>query len=91
MPENIAELAIRSVFSAGQETYQDFLGIYTITGSSREYKATRNNRFVLKRQVDTIYAAAFLNGNEAWQYAIDQEELNQRFRLIIREWDSGEN
>ena len=80
-----------SIFSAGQETYQDFLGIYTITGSSREYKAARNGRFVLQRGVDTIYAAAFLEGNEGWQYAIDQEELNQRFRLIVREWDPGEN
>ena len=82
---------IFSILGQDDESFQDFLGIYTITGSSREYKATRNNRFVLKRQVDTIYAAAFLNGNEDWQYAIDQEELNQRFRLIIREWDSGEN
>ena len=80
-----------SVIGLGGRSYQDFLGIYTITGSSREYKAARNERFVLKRQVDTIYAAAFLDGNEGWQYAIDQEELNQRFRLIVREWDSGEN
>ena len=54
-------------------------------------KATRNNRFVLKREVDTVYAAAFLDGNEGWRYAIDQEELTQRFRLIIQEWDPGEN
>ena len=80
-----------SAVSSDGWTFQDFLGIYTITGSSREYKAARNGRFVLKREVDTIYAAAFLEGNEGWQYAIDQEELNQRFRLIIREWDPGEN
>ena len=82
------------VFSViGQDgiSFQDFLEISTITGSSREYKAARNNRFVLKREVDTIYAAAFLDGNEGWPYAIDQEELNQRFRLIVREWDSGDN
>lgn len=80
-----------SVIGQDGESFQDFLGIYTITGSSREYKATRNGRFVLQRGVDTIYAAAFLEGNETWQYAIDQEELNQRFRLIVREWDPGEN
>ena len=80
-----------SVIGEDETSFQDFLGIYTITGSSREYKATRNNRFVLKREVDTIYAAAFLDGNDGWQYAIDQEELNQRFRLIVREWDLEEN
>ena len=61
------------------------------SGSNREYKAARNNRFVLKRQVDTIYTAAFLDGNDGWQYAISQENLNERFHLIIREWDPGEN
>lgn len=80
-----------SILGDEEATFQDFLGIYTITGRSRELKATRNNRFVLKREVDTVYAAAFLDGNEGWRYAIDQEELTQRFRLIIQEWDPGEN
>lgn len=80
-----------SVISLDGESFQDFLGIYTISGSNREYKAARNNRFVLKRQVDTIYTAAFLDGNDGWQYAISQENLNERFHLIIREWDPGEN
>lgn len=82
---------IFSVIGLKEGEFQDFLEIYTITGSSREIQATRNNRFVLKRQMDTIYAAAFLEGNSGWQYAIDQEELNQRFRLIVPEWDPGEN
>lgn len=70
---------------------RDVLGIYTITGNSREYNANRNGKFVLKRQVDTVYAGAFLEGNEDWPHAVDQEELNQRFRLIVREWAAGEN
>ena len=80
------------IFSAENRdgSYRDILGIYTITGNSREYKATRNDRFVLKWQVDTIYAAALLDGNEGWEYAISQEEVNQRFRLIVREWTAGE-
>ena len=82
---------IFSVIGPEEGSFQDFLGIYTITGSSREIKATRNNRFVLKRQMDTIYAAAFLDGNSTWQYAIDQEALNQRFRLIVAEWVPSEN
>ena len=80
-----------SVYDRDAGDYVDMLGIYTITGSSREYNAVRNDRFVLKRQADTIYSAVFYPGNEQWEYAIDQEELNQRFRLIIREWDFGVN
>lgn len=72
-------------------TYADFLAIYALTGNSREYRATRNGRFILKRQVSTIYAGTFLAGNEGWRYAIDQEELSQRFHLITREWATGEN
>ena len=73
------------------ETPEDFLGIYTITGSSREYKAVRNNRFVLKRQSSTIYSAVFFGEGTDWSGTINQEELNQRFRLITREWTAGVN
>lgn len=69
----------------------DFMGIYTITGSSREYKAVRNGRFVLKRQGNTVYAAVFYEGEKDWADGIDQEELNQRFRLIVKEWAAGVN
>jgi len=51
----------------------------------------RPARFVLKRQADTIYSAVFFPGNEQWRYAIDQDGLNQRFRLIVKEWDSAVN
>jgi len=74
--------------SAGEKPV-DVLGIYTITGSSREYKAVRNNRFVLKRQANTVYSAVFFE--EGAERAPDQEELNQRFRLILREWSPGVN
>ena len=82
---------IFSVRDATTGEYVDFLGIYTVTGSNREYKATRNNHFVLMRQADTIYSAVFYTDNNDWSGAIDQEELNQRFRLIVQEWASGAN
>ena len=82
---------IFSCRSGNGEEPLDFLGIYTITGSSREYKAVRNSRFVLKRQASTIYAAVFFEDGADWEQTIDQEELNQRFRLIAREWTAGVN
>lgn len=82
---------IFSVFDRDSDDYIDVLGIYTVTGGNREYRAVRNDRFVLKRQADAVYAAVFFPGNEQWKYAIDQEELNQRFRLVIKEWDIAVN
>lgn len=82
---------IFSYFDAASQSYVDFLGIYAITGGSREYKAASNGRFVLKRQADTIYSAVFYPEGENWRGIIDQEELNQRFRLMVKEWVSGVN
>ena len=36
------------------------IAIYTESGESREYKATKGDRFILMRQATTIYAAEFL-------------------------------
>lgn len=82
-----------TIFSARSSdgTYRDVLGIYTITGNSREYKATRDERFVLKREVETIYSGVFFDYNDSWRYAISQEEVNQNFRLIAKEWTAGDN
>ncbi len=82
-----------TVFSARSSdgTYRDVMGIYTITGNSREYKATRDDRFVLKREVGTIYSGVFFDYNDSWRYAISQEEVNQGFRLIAKEWTASDN
>ncbi len=63
----------------------DFLNLYTITGSGREYRI-RGNRFVLRRQTETIYAAELLDANGSWQYGLTQEELRAGFNLITAEW-----
>lgn len=82
-----------TIFSArtNDGSYEDVMAIYTITGNSREYKATRDGRFVLKREVGTIYAGEFFDYNDSWRHAINQEKLNQSFRLIAKEWVVGEN
>lgn len=82
-----------TIFSARSSdgTYRDVMGIYTITGNSREYKATRDDRFVLKREVGTIYSGVFFDYNDSWRYAISQEEVTQGFRLIAKEWTASDN
>ena len=81
-----------TVFSIANEdgTYTDLVVIYSITGGTREYRATRNGRFVLQRQVNTVYAA-YIYENSGSPLAITQEELSQRFRLVAKEWSTEEN
>lgn len=60
-----------------------FLSIYKLTGASRSLRATSGNRFILAEDSSTIYAATFYN---TWDCGLDQSELLENFRLIVRDW-----
>ncbi len=66
------------------------LRITTLTGSGREIRATRGNRFSLSRQSAVIYTAE-LPENPPWEHAMTAEEVRTAFSLIAREWISGDN
>ena len=68
------------------EEPQDILTIYTETGDSREYKATKGNRFVLARQAMTVYAAEFQAGSSDWDGTMSNEALKEGFHIIESEW-----
>ncbi len=68
-----------------------FMAVHTITGEAREVRASRGGRFVLARQVDTVYAAEFLEGNGLIAEAMDEQELRDSFALLVSEWTTGEN
>ncbi len=68
-----------------------FLRLCTITGESREYKAVRGNRFVLRRQTTAITTAEFLEGNDGWEFALDEDGVRSAFCNIASEWKAGEN
>ena len=63
-----------------------FLEIKKLTGSSREIKAIRGERIILRRQPEAIYTAEFLEGNDGWTYGISEEDLREAFSLITVEW-----
>lgn len=67
-----------------------FLSIHTITGEAREVRAARGGRFVLARQVETVYAARFHEGNERIVDAMDEEELRNSFSLLVSDWTADE-
>ncbi|MBO5646560.1 MAG: VCBS repeat-containing protein, partial [Clostridia bacterium] len=64
---------------------QPLLAIYAITGDDREFRAGRADRFLLARQVDTLYAA------ELFTDETDEQTLRNNFSLITAEWKTGEN
>ena len=66
------------------------LRITTLTGTGREVRATRGNRFPLSRQSDVIYTAE-LPENPPWDQGLTAEEVRAAFSLIAREWIPGEN
>lgn len=66
------------------------LRISTLTGSGREIRATRNNRFSLSRQSAAIYTAD-LPEIPAWEHAMTAEEVRTAFSLIVKEWIPGDN
>ena len=64
----------------------EILTIYTETGDSREYKATKGNRFVLARQAMTVYAAELLPDSANWEGSMSSEALKEGFHIIQSEW-----
>lgn len=65
---------------------KNILTIYTETGDSREYKATKGNRFVLARQAMTVYAAEFLPDSSDWEGTMSSDALKAGFHIIQSEW-----
>ncbi len=70
------------IYRAGEKEAMDILTIYTETGDSREYKATKNKRFVLLRQATTIYAAEFGKDSQYWTGTMTREALEAGFHMI---------
>lgn len=69
---------------------EPFLRITAITGSSRENRAVRGNRFLLSRMDETIYTAELLAANDTWQYGVTPDEVREAFSLITAEWSAGD-
>lgn len=66
------------------------LRITALTGSGRELRATRGNRFPISRQSAAIYTAE-LPETPPWDQAMTAEEVRAAFSLIAREWIPGDN
>ena len=78
------------IYRGEEETPTPFLRIATITGTNREIKAVRGGRFILSRQMDTIYTAEIMDSGETWEYGLGADEVRAAFNLIATEWTSGD-
>lgn len=78
-----------SLWNGQGEPVSDFLTIYAISGENREVLAVKDDRFVLYRGVEVLYAAKLHMSRSQWSLAPDITELRSRFKLIYSEWISG--
>ena len=62
--------------------------IYELTGSDRETAAQEDGRFLLYRAEGKLYAARL--DAAAQSLSITQESLTNCFRLIFKDWKTGE-
>lgn len=62
--------------------------IYALTGSSREEQAVQDARFQLHSSESTVFAAEF--SEAAAEIGLTEENLINSFRLIHRDWNTGE-
>lgn len=86
------EHATRFYDVSGGQVGPELLTIYTLTGAEREAQATRDGLTILRRrQPGTIYALAVEEAYAGWRYAVEQDELRERFSVIAAQWTTGEN
>ena len=87
MPEEAA--VTFSMLNADQGGPQAFLRISALTGSSRDIRAVRGNRFTLSRQAETTFTAELLDDSGTWSDALTEDEVREAFSLITKEWDDN--
>lgn len=78
-----------SIWNGDTEPVTDFLVIYAITGENKEDIASKENRTVLYKSSDVIYAAEILLTTDEWNLAPDIPFLKKNFSLIYSEWITG--
>ena len=72
-------------------TGEKLFTVYTLTGTDREAQAAKAGRSILRLQGETIYAISYTNDYAKWRYAVDEKEVEERFRVIVKQLSMGEN
>ena len=86
-----ADEACVTFYRMEEQAIAPILRITAITGSSRGIKAVRGGRFTLGRQAETVFTGELLEGNEDWSGSMTEDQVRGAFRLITKEWTTGDN
>jgi len=70
---------------------EDFLAIYTLSGTNRTDRSTLTDRFILKESGDVIYAAELLGDARIQGFSLGQQTVENNFNIIYSEWETGES
>jgi len=62
--------------------------IYAFTGDNREAQAVADERFILAKKGETVYAASM--GTGSWAGKLSREDVIAMFRFIQVHWNTGE-
>ncbi len=65
--------------------------IYTLTGTDRENQAAKAGRSILRLQSETIFAISYTGAYQEWRYAVEEAEISELFRVIIKQLSTAEN
>lgn len=87
----IEQMGNTYIFYLWNETFTEAIPLFTIyvmTGSDRETQANADNRFLLYRTDEVIYAARL--EKMAAEYGITRENMINSFGRIHQEWRTGE-
>ncbi len=82
------------IFSVADEAgnlLYDYLAIYTLSGDNREERAALGERFVLRSEGSTVYAAQLLSSSPGFGMQLSQETVQESFHMIYSDWETGEN
>lgn len=69
---------------------EDFLAVYTLTGTNRRERGVFDGRFILHEEEETVYAAKILTNDRNFALPVSVELLRENFRFLYSEWVTGE-
>lgn len=77
---------------SGGTADEELMTIYTFIGDNREAQAAAGGRTILRRRMPgTVYAVHYAGAYDTWRFAVDREEMAERFNPILTQWSTGEN
>lgn len=75
----------------GNVAGEKLLTIYTLTGSDREVQAGKPGRTILRPWGETLYVVSYTDYYKDWKYAIDHDQIGERFKPIVKQLSMAEN